>query len=100
MALGIEASWLQTTAFERATPDPCKQVVIDIRVGVGREEDQSVGVIETQLLHLTLMLLQGGGDQRGEWDDPLLTCLGGAPDVLTGGIPVPPEGLADEDFTV
>ena len=59
MALGIQASWLQTAAFQRPTPHPRQQVVIDIAVGAGGQEDQSVGVIETQLLHLLLVLLEG-----------------------------------------
>lgn len=84
MALGIQASWLQTAAFQRPTPHPCKQVVIDIAVGVGGEKHQPVRVIETQLLHLLLVLLEGGCDQCGERHYPLLACLGAAPDVVSG----------------
>jgi len=82
MALGIEAAWLQSAAFQGAAPDPCKQVVIDIAVGVGRQEDQPVRVIETQLLHLPLVLPQDLSKQWGQRHQPLLACLGAAPDVL------------------
>ena len=84
MALGIKASWLQTAAFQGPTPDPCKQVVIEIAVGAGRKEDQPVRVIETQVLHLLLVLSQGAGDQWGERHQPLLTRLGASPDVISG----------------
>lgn len=100
MALGIEASGLQTAAFQRAAPHPSKQMVIDIAVGAGSEEDQSVGVIETQLLHLLLVLLEDFSNQWRQRHQPLLACLGGSPDVLSGGIPVSLEGLVNQDFAV
>ena len=59
MALGIKTAWLQIAAFQGAAPHPCKQVVIDIAMGAGGQEDQPVRVIETQLLHLLLVLLEG-----------------------------------------
>ena len=98
MALGIETAGLETTTFQRTLPYPCQQLVIDIAVGVGGEEHQSVRVIEIPLLHLPLMLLQDGGNQRGQGHHPLLACLGAAPDVVAGAIPITSEGLADEDF--
>jgi len=96
MPLGVKASWLQTAAFQGAAPDPCEQVVIDIAVGAGGEKHQPVGVIETQLLHLLLVLLERCGEQWGERHYPLLACLGAAPNMISGGIPIPLEGLVNQ----
>jgi hypothetical protein len=58
-------------------------VVIDIAMGARSEKHQPVGVIETQLLHLVLVLLEGSCKQGGQGHYPLLACFGCAPDVVT-----------------
>ena len=68
-------------------------------MGAGGQEDQSVGVIETQLLHLVLVLLEGICKQGSQGHYPLLTSFGCAPNMISGGIPITLEGLINQYLT-
>ena len=83
MALSVEAAGLQSTTLQRAVPHTTHQMVVDIRVAGGGDKHQSVGVVNPQLLHLLLVLLEGLQHLGRQGHHTLPPCLGGRPTVLT-----------------
>ena len=83
MALGIKAAGLQAATLQAAMPDTTQQVVIDIGVAAVSDKHQPIGLIDAQLLHLLLVLLQGLQHLERQWHNTLSSCLGGCPAVMT-----------------
>jgi len=75
--LGIEPTGPETTAGEGAFPDLAEQRVVDVLMGDGGEEDQTIGVVETQGLHMALMPLKDLEEVVIEGDDAFFACFGG-----------------------
>ena len=55
----------------------CQQLIVDVLMGDGGEEDQTIGVVETQGLHMALMPLKDLEEVVIEGDDAFFACFGG-----------------------
>ena len=83
MPLGVKTAGLQSKTLQAAVPHTTHQMVVDVGVTGGGDKHQPVGVINPQLLHLLLVLLEGLQHLGRQWHNSLPPCLGGSPTVLT-----------------
>ena len=83
MTLSVKTAELQSTTMQAAVPRTTHQVVVDVGVTDGGDKHQPIGVKNPQLLHLSLVLLQGLHHLSGQLHRSLLTHLGGSQDMQT-----------------
>lgn len=99
MPLGIKTTGTQSASGEGSFPDLAQQRVIDVLMGDGCEEHQSRGGIETDGIHLVLMLPQHLEHLGMEWHHSLLACLGGCWDEPMGGETIDSQGFVNQEFS-
>ena len=98
--LGIKTTGFESASSEGSFPDFPQQRVVDVPVGDGCQEDESIGVEETQRVHLLLMLPQHLEHLLIQRHNPFFARLGSRGDEPMGCKSIDPEGLVNQQFSI